>query len=147
MPNPLIPQGTLNRVRCSVVVPAHTGLNVTSAYMSQAFASIAFEGSFSGLIGTATGAVPSPEPYVFGTITASLLKTQALAGQWMAQAQSDPQLGAVTVYPDSSATPAFTLNDAIIQSIDPAAFDGKDPAVRVTIRGIFYASNDLWSMP
>lgn len=75
MANPLVAQGTLNRLRCSVVVGSTPTLNVTAPYMGQSFASVSFSEPFSELIGTATGAVTSPEPYVFGTITVGLLKT------------------------------------------------------------------------
>lgn len=143
--NPLVQQGTLNRLRCSVVVPNESTLNVTSSYMGASFASVSFSEPFADLIGTATGAVTSPEPYVFGTITVGVLKTQALAGAWVAQAQTESAIGQVTIYPDSASYPPVTLDNCVIQSIEPAAFDGKDPVVRVTIRGVYYLNSSLWS--
>lgn len=144
--NPLVQQGTLNRLRCSVVVPSETTLNITSSYMGSSFASVSFSEPFAELIGTATGAVTSPEPYVFGTISVGVLKTQALAAQWVSQAQTESAIGQVTIYPDSASYPATTLDNCVIQSIEPAAFDGKDPVVRVTLRGVYYLNSDLWSV-
>lgn len=144
--NPLVQQGTLNRLRCSVVVPSESTLNVTSSYMGASFASVNFSEPFADLIGTATGAVTSPEPYVFGTITVGVLKTQALASQWVTQAQTKSAIGQVTIHPDSASYPPATLDNCVIQSIEPGAFDGKDPVVRITIRGVYYINNDLWNL-
>ena len=144
--NPLIEQGTLNRVRCSIVVPSYPALNVTSPYMGASFASFDFSGPFSQLIPTGTGAVNSPEPYVEGTITVALLRTQALANAWLQQAQTLSDLGAVTIHSDTAAFPANTIYTTIIQDFNPGAFDGRDPVVRLVLRGIAYMNNDLWSL-
>lgn len=144
--HPLVQQGTLNRVRCSVVVPNYTNLNITASYMGRSFARISLEGNFAELIGTATGGVVSPEPYVFGTIAVGLLRTQALSGQWLEQAQKYSAIGPITVHSDSAAWPAMTLDNAVISSMDPGAFDGTDPVVRLVLRGIFYANSDLWNL-
>lgn len=127
------------------MVPQEQALSVTSAYMGTGFASINFSEPFSELIGTATGAVTSPEPYVFGTITVNVLKTQALSAAWVNQAQTQSNIGQVTIYPDSAAFPPVTLDNCVIQGLEPKAYDGKDPVVRVTIRGVYYLNNDLWN--
>lgn len=144
--NPLIQQGTLNRVRCSVVVPNYSGLNITSSYMGQAFATISFAEPFSELIPTATGAVTSPEPYVIATIGVDLLRTQALALSWLAQAGTQSDLGPVTIHSDTAAFPEITIDNAVIQSIEPGAYDGKNPVVRLSIKGVYYINNNLWSL-
>ena len=144
--HPLVQQGTLNRVRCSVVVPNFTNLNITSPYMGKSFARLAFEGDFAGLIGTATGAVSSTEPYVFGNITVGLLRTQALSGQWLQQVQQFSVIGPVTIYSDSAAFPPIPLDNCVVNQIDPGAFDGTDPVVRLVLRGVFYANSDLWNV-
>ena len=144
--NPLIAQGTLNRVRCSIVVPSYPSLSITSPYMGSSFASLDFSGPFSMLIPTATGAVNSPEPYVEGTISVGLLRTQSLALSWLNQAQTLSDLGAVTIHSDTAAFPAATIYTTVIQELNPGAFDGRDPVVRLVLRGIYYANNDLWSL-
>ena len=144
--NPLIAQGTLNRVRCSIVVPSYPSLSITSPYMGSSFASLDFSGPFSMLIPTGTGAVNSPEPYVEGTISVGLLRTQSLALSWLTQAQTLSDLGAVTIHSDTAAFPAATIYTTVIQELNPGAFDGRDPVVRLVLRGIYYANNDLWSL-
>ena len=44
MANPLINPGNINRVRGSIVIPAHTNLNVTAAYLGKDGISVAPEG-------------------------------------------------------------------------------------------------------
>ena len=85
MANPQIQQGTLNRLLASVVYANFTQLNVTSGYLSREAISLAFDGDTSQLIGTLTGAVTSPEPYIYGTVTMHLLRTQGLANAYKQQ--------------------------------------------------------------
>ena len=144
--NPLIAQGTLNRVRCSIVVPSYPSLSITSPYMGSSFASLDFSGPFSMLIPTATGAVNSPEPYVEGTISVGLLRTQSLALSWLNQAQTLSDLGAVTIHSFFNDTATTEIYTTVIQELNPGAFDGRDPVVRLVLRGIYYANNDLWSL-
>ncbi|HGL4258436.1 TPA: hypothetical protein ACKE3D_002116 [Burkholderia dolosa] len=145
MANPNIAQGVLNRVRCSVVVAAFPTLNITSPYMGKSFARIEFEGDFVPQIETATGVVNSPEPYVMASITVGLLRPQALASSWLAQAQDTGVLGDVTIHSDTSQFPAITLSSTAIKSLEPGSYDGTDPVVRLTLRGTFNINNSLWS--
>ncbi|ATF87571.1 hypothetical protein CO712_20925 [Burkholderia gladioli pv. gladioli] len=122
-----------------------TGLNVTAPYMSKSFVRVAFGGKFVEKIGTATGAVNSPEPYVITTVTVGLLRTQSLSNAWMLQAQTSGNIGSVTIHSDTSAFDPIALTNTTIADIDPGAFDGTDPVVRLTLEGIFYINNNLWS--
>lgn len=142
--NPLIQQGTLNRLRTSVVLPNFTNLNVTAGYMGKSMARLAFEGDFGELIPTATGGVTSPEPYVMASLTIALLRTQALASQWLSQVGLLSVVGPVTSYSDTTAWDPITLDQCIVRGLDPGAYDGTDPIVRVTLRGIYYINNSLW---
>lgn len=146
MPNPLVQQGTLNRLRSTVTLPSHSSLNITPSYMGPQFVTVAFDGNFDNLIETATGGVSSPEPYVMATVTVSILRTQGLSASWVAQSQSLSNLGDVSIFPDTTAYPEIDLKECVLQHIDPGAFDGKDPVVRLTIRGIYYINNDLWTL-
>lgn len=143
--NPLIPQGTLNRVRCSVVVPTFPALNITAPYMGKSYASIEISGPFAELIPTATGVVQSPEPYQLAMITVGLLRSQALAFQWLTQAQATSSVGQVTIHSDTPAFPSITLANVVINQIEPGAYDGTDPVVRLTLHGVYYLNNDLWN--
>lgn len=145
MANPLVSQGTLNRLRASVTVPGNTALNITPAYMGKQFVTVTFEGNFDDLIPTATGGVTSPEPYVMANVSIGLLRTQSLSTSWLTQAKASSDIGNVSIFPDSSAFPEIDLVNCVIQHIDPGAYDGMDPVVRLTIRGIFYINNDLWT--
>ncbi|MDP9651712.1 hypothetical protein [Paraburkholderia caledonica] len=145
MPNPQIQQGVLNRVRCSVIVPNFTSLNITASYMGKSFAKVDFEGNFVEQIETGTGAVRSPEPYVMTTVTIGILRSQALAANWVAQFKTDSYLGSVNVHPDSSAFPVISINDTVIRHLDPGAFDGADPVVRLTLRGTVNINDNMWS--
>ena len=145
MANPQIPQGTLNRLKSAVIIPGNPGLNILSSYMSKQFVKIAFEGDFDKLIGTGTGAVTSPEPYVMATVTVGILRTQALATQWKQQAETLTDLGEVSVFPDTAAYPEYDLVDCVLQHMEPEAYDGQDPVVRLTIRGVYQINNSLWA--
>ncbi len=144
--NPLVAQGTLNRVRCSVVIPGFTNLNITSSYMGKSFATIAFEGAYAEQIQTGTGVVVSPEPFVMATVTIGILRTQSLADAWLAQAQDTASIGSVTVHSDTAAFSAISLANAVIHDLEPGAFDGVDPVAKLTLRGVFYVNNSLWNM-
>ena len=100
MANPQVIQGTLNRLLASVVYADFPGLNVTSSYLAREAISLGFDGDTSLLIGTLTGAVTSPEPYIYGTATIHLLRTQNLANAYKTQIETNTTLGSVTVYPD-----------------------------------------------
>ena len=143
---PLVPQGTLNRVRCSIVVPTFSSLNIASSYMGKSFASLSFQGPFTELIPTATGAVTSPEPYVMANITVGLLRTQGLAYSWLTQAGQTGSLGSVVIHSDTAAWPEITLIDAVINDIEPGAYDGMDPVVRLSLKGIYTVNSNLWNL-
>lgn len=143
---PAVTQGTLNRVRCSIVVPNTPTLNITAPYMGKNFATITFEGDFSKLIGTGTGAVVSPEPYVMGTIVVGILRTQSLAASWRTQWESQGSIGSVIIHSDTSSFPAFQLDTCVIQHFDPTAYDGEDPVSRLTIMGVYAINSDLWNL-
>jgi hypothetical protein len=145
MANPYLAAGPLNRVRCSVVVTSTPTLNITSQFMGKSFARIELEGDFVQQIETATGVVNSPEPYVMATITVGLLRSQGLAANWLAQAQSSGILGDVTIYSDTSAFPAMAISDTVIKSLEPGSFDGTDPVVRLVLRGTYNINSSSWS--
>jgi len=143
---PLVPQGTLNRVRVSIVVPNYPNLNITAPYMSKSFATVSFQGAFAELIPTATGGVTSPEPYVMASVTVGLLRPQGLASAWLDQGGTQSAIGPVTVYSDTAAFAPITLQNCVIGDIEPGAFDGMDPVVRVMIKGIYQTNSDLWNL-
>lgn len=146
MTNPLVAQGTLNRVRCSVIVPGDTALNIDSSYMGKSFATITFDGSFAGQIETGTGVVNSPEPYVMSTISVGLLRTQALSNAWLVQSKKNSDIGQVIIHSDSAAFTPISLATCVINMIEPGVYDGTDPVVKLAIKGVFYLNEDLWNL-
>lgn len=143
---PFVPQGTLNRLRSNVVVANYPTLNITPSYMGKRFVKVTFNGSFAELIPTATGGVTSPEPYVMANITIDLLRTQALSATWINQVETQSAIGPITVYPDTTAFPTLTFQNCVVTGVDPAAYDGLDPVVRITLMGIYDANSDLWNL-
>ena len=145
MANPQIQQGTLNRLLASVVYADFTQLNVTSGYLAREAISLSFDGDTSLLIGTLTGAVTSPEPYIFGTVTMHLLRTQALGEAYSEQIRTNTTLGSVTVYPDTQVLQPFQLNNCVLMSIQETAFDGTQAGLVVRLRGVYNINSTLFA--
>lgn len=144
--NPLILQGTLNRIRGSVIVPSFSSLNVTSSYMGKRMYAITFDGDFAEMIGTATGAVTSPEPYVMASIEINLLRTQSLSSAWLNQSQTTSSIGEIQCHSDTSAFPMIQIDNCIIKHVDPGVFDGTDPVCKIHLQGLYYLNNNLWNL-
>jgi hypothetical protein len=145
MANNLIQQGTLNRLLASVVYADFQQLNVTSGYLAKEAISIGFEGDTSMLIGTLTGAVTSPEPYMFGTVTIHLLRTQALGDAYKQQIETNTTMGSVTIYPDTQTLSPFQLNNCVLQSIQETAFDGNQAGLVVRLRGVYNINSTMYA--
>jgi hypothetical protein len=145
MPNPLTQQGLLNRVLTNVVVTSYPQLSVTAPFMSKSLAHLTFEGAAVDQIGTATGVVNSPMPYVLGQVVINLLRSQPIAALYFAQWQAKAVLGTVIVYPDSTALGPFTLSNCSLLDLDPGAFDGQDATTKATLKGVYYVNASLWS--
>lgn len=145
--NPLIQQGNLNRVLTSVVLTDFPELNVTSSFMSKALSQLTFDDDANDQIGTATGVVNSPKPYIMATLQINILRSQSLAALYYAQLQAGVVLGSVKVYTDvdPSILPPFALANCSLQHVDPGPFDGQDPTTKVTIKGIYYTNAELWA--
>ena len=144
MVNPLVIQGTLNRLRGSVAVALFPQLNVNAAYLGKEAISFSLEGESAQLIGTLTGAVTSPEPYMFATISIHLLRTQNLAELYKVQLETETLLGPIIVYPDvaTGGISSFKLINCVLQSVQELSFNGQQADMVVRIRGI-YPTNAL----
>jgi hypothetical protein len=143
--NPLIAQGTLNRLRGSVVIPDHSGLNVTAPYLGKEGIGLALEGEATGIIPTMTGIVTSPEPYMIVSVTLNILKTNGLAARYKAQMEDNTVIGNITVIPDTSALPNYLLYNCAIESVQPMKLSGEDAGFVVTLRGYYVINNALWN--
>lgn len=145
MPNPLVQQGLLNRILTSVVVAGFPQLSVTASNMTKSLASLEFDDDGVDQIGTATGIVNSPKPYVMATVMLNILRSQTVAAAYLAQWQLNAFLGTVNVFSDSTTFPAISLAQCSIMRPDPGTFDGQDPTVKVTLKGIYYINSSLWT--
>ena len=143
--NPLTSQGLLNRVLTNVVVTSFPQLSVTAPFMSKSLAQLTFDAPAVDQIGTATGVVNSPVPYVMAQIVVNVLRSQAVAALYYAQWQLNAVVGSVTAYPDSTTLGPFVLANCSILDVDPGAFDGQDPTTKVTMKGVYYVNADLWA--
>lgn len=144
MANPLVQQGTLNRLRGSVVYADDATLNVTASYLGKNGISIAFEGDAGMLIPTLTGGVTSPEPYQMATVTIHLVKAQALANVYKTQIETDVNVGDVSVITDSPALSDYQLVNCILKGVRDISFDGTNAEFVVTLTGIYYVNDNLW---
>jgi hypothetical protein len=142
--NPFIAQGNLSRLRTSITFGSYPALNIVSSNMGKSFAKLSFESPFTTQTETGTGIVNSPEPYVMANIAVGILRTQALGAAWLAQIQATSVLGQANIIPDTTTFPTITLQNTSITGFDPAAYDGIDPVIRMTIRGIYYPNQNLW---
>jgi hypothetical protein len=146
MPNPLVPQGTLNRLRGSVVYARNATLNITAPYLTKEAISIAFEGDAGVLLPTLTGGVTSPEPYQMASVTINMIKTQALAEIYKQRFESDTSVGDVSIITDASTLSDYQLVNCILRGVRDLTFDGNQPVFQVTLSGIYYTNNTLWNL-
>lgn len=142
--NYLVAQGTLNRLRGSVVFAQFPELNVTAPFLGKEAIGLSFEGPTGQIIGTLTGGVTSPEPYQMATVTMHILRTQFLADTYKTQIEVSSNVGSVNVIPDSDALSNYQIENAIIESVEPMQFDGNQAGMVVRIRGIYYINSALY---
>ena len=144
--NPLITQGTLNRLRGSVVYASNPTLNVTAPYLAREAIGIAFEGDAGMLIPTLTGGVTSPEPYQMATITINLVKSQALANIYKTQIETNVNIGDISVISDSATLSDYQFTNCVIRGVRDVTFDGNVAGFVVTLHGIYSVNSALWGL-
>lgn len=144
--NPLISQGTLNRLRGSVIIPLFPSYNVTAPYLGKEGIRLALEGESTVYINTMTGAVRSPEPYMLTSLTMNLLKTQPLADQYKQKMEADAFLGDLTVRSDSSVLSVYPLINCSITGVRELNFAGDDAGYAVTVKGYYLINSSLWNL-
>lgn len=143
--NPGIQQGFLNRVLTHILVPAAPQLNVSASFMSKNLSKVTFDEDANDQIPTATGVVNSPKPFIMATLVVNILRSQTLANLYFAAIQGNCLVGDITVYSDSTVLSQFTFGNASLQHLDPGAFDGQDPTIAATFKGVFNTNSILWT--
>jgi len=144
MASQLVSQGTLNRLRGSVVIPDFPGLNVTAPFLGDGGIGLSLEGETTTMIPTLTGTTTSPEPYQMCSLTVHLLKTQSLSDSYKKQMETLALIGDVTVRPDAKTLSPYPLLNCAINSVAPLTFNGKDAGFLVTIKGYYQINNSLY---
>lgn len=146
MPNPQIPQGTLVRVKASVIFTNFPQLNITAPYLGRAGISMAPEGPATSFIPTMTGAVQSQEVYQKMTLSAHLLRTQNLADQFKRKMESDSNLGDCAIRPDvvSGGLSLYGLTNCGIENVREMAFNGTDEGYTIIIGGYYSINGNLF---
>lgn len=146
MANPLIFQGTLNKLRGSASVIDHPELNVTAPYLAEEGISLAFEGDASGYLGTMTGAVPSPNPYQMCMLHLRMLKTQFLGNLWKLQLETTTSIGDVVVNTDTPTLDTYYLTNCTIRTVEELNFAGRSPEFSLSIKGTYYINSSLFNI-
>lgn len=142
--NPNIAQGTLNRLRASIVVVDSAELNITASFLDDAGISLSFEGETTAVLGTLVGTVQSPNPYQIVMIRAVLLKSQSLSQQYEARRQSNSLIGNVNVIPDAATLATYNIINCSIQNVAELSFAGRTAGYPVSIKGYLPINNALW---
>lgn len=144
--NPRVPQGTLNRVRGSVIVPSFPNLNVTAPFLGKGAISINLQGQATQMIQTLTGVVTSPEPYMMAQITINLLRTQQLANLYKARMELDTLIGDIQIIPDVNTLSNYQLLNCSIGAVRELPFTGDDAGYVVTVDGYYEVNSNLWNL-
>ncbi|KWN80870.1 hypothetical protein WM24_23845 [Burkholderia ubonensis] len=129
-----------------MVVQSLPNLNITSPFLGKEGIRLALEGESTAILQTMTGTATSPEPYMIASVTAAVLKTNGLGAQYKAQMEQNSVIGQITVIPDTSALPQYTLYNCAIESVREMPMDGTDATFTVTIRGYYVTNNNLWNL-
>lgn len=145
MPNPNVPQGTLNRIRASITIPDFPSLNITASFLGRRGISVVRNGPLTTSLNTMTGAVQSPEPYQPVRVTAELIKSQALAAAWQAQEQLSTLLGDITVRPDATPLTPYPYTNCSLENVEELSFNGETSAYVINITGYYLVNSSLWT--
>lgn len=145
MTNPLVDQGTLNRLRASVVWGDHPELNVTAPYLGDEAMRLALEGETTNFISTLTGVVTSPEPFQMISLSMNLLKTQPLANAYKKQLEFLSTIGNGTVRSDAAALGVYPIVNCAIQAVRELNLNGRDAGWIVSIKGYYQINSSLYT--
>lgn len=144
--NPLVAQGTLNRLRASVLLADAPELDVTASYLGADGIRIALDGDAVARLRSLTGTVPSPEPYINGSVSFALLKSQPLANFYKNRMESNSLVGTITIRPDATPLDPYVFQNCSIKGVGELRLNGTDPAYLVTLEGIYYVNSSLFDL-
>lgn len=142
--NPLITQGTLNRLVGSIQFVDFPKLNVTASYLGKEGIGLRRMTDAMEFIDTMTGGVTSPAPYQKFELTIHLLRTQNVASLFEQQLLTNTVIGNLVVRTDAVIHPPYPLTNCGLMTVDPYKIDGTDPSYNIMIVGYYYINNALW---
>lgn len=144
--NPLIAQGTLNRLLGSVQFDDLPNLNVTPPFLGKEAIRLSLEGEATDTIPTLTGVVQSPAVYRPVSIVMHLLKSQPLADAYKMQEQSSTLLGNFTFRPDVETLSPYQILNGALQGVTEVDASGTSADYAVRITGYWLINQDLWNL-
>jgi hypothetical protein len=142
--NPLIAQGTLNRLIASVAWSSFPVLNVTASYLAPEGIRLTLTGESTLFIQTMAGVVTSPEPYMMIDMAMHLLKSQPLSNSYKSQMELSALLGDGVVRTDTTTLGQYQITNCAIQGVTELDFSGRSAAYVVRIRGYYLTNSSLW---
>lgn len=143
--NPLVAQGTINRLRASIQWPLRPALNITASYLAKSGIRISWEGEATTIIPTMVGTIQSPVPYMLANVSIPLLRSQALANAYKLQMEQDSNMGDGIIRPDAAPLSPFPIYNAAIQNVGELNFSGDNADYGVTVKGYWPVNNSLWN--
>lgn len=146
MPNPLVQQGSLIRIRGSVTIPSNPSLNVTSSFMTKEGIRLSFQGEANKWLETMTGAVTSPEVKMMAEVTMNIVRTTPLANLYKQTMETNVLLGDITVRTDATQLGVYSIVNGGIRSVQPMDFAGENPAWTVVLGGYYLVNSFLFDI-
>ncbi|MCU6240792.1 hypothetical protein [Enterobacter asburiae] len=144
MPNPLVAQGFLNRVRGAVTITDSPDLNVTASFLGKDAISLRPDTGATDIIPTLTGTIGSMAPYQQVTLTVHLLKTQGLSTSYQKRFATNTALGEVVVTPDATTFGSYTILNCFLVNFNEIQMNGMDAGYVVTISGYLTVNDSMW---
>ena len=142
--NPLVPQGTINRLLASIIWNDYPSLNITASFLAPEAIDLTLEGSATLPLPTMTGIVTSPEPYQLARFQAHLIRSQFLPSAYKLQMETSTLLGDCTIRPDTATLPPYQISNCSIMGVDRMAFAGRDAGWVISFTGAYYINSSLW---
>ena len=145
MASPNVPQGTISRLKGSIVIPNFPSLNITPQFLGKEGFSASFGAPATDRIPTMTGGVNSPAPYRPVAITVHLIKSQGLAHSWKSQEELNTLLGPITFRPDVAGFSPYQFDNCSLDGVQNLTVNGMDAGYVIAIGGFYYINSSLWS--
>lgn len=143
--SPNVVQGTLNRLRGSIIFNNFPSLNITPSFLLPEAIGLSFNGPITTNIPSMTGVVTSPEPYQMVTVTIHLIKAQSLADAYKDQIELNSVIGDFTVRSDSTTMKPWAIGNGSIVGVSPLNFGGRDAGYVVELSGAYNINSAAWN--